>query len=197
MAAPRVRVLVGRFEDLIAIGLRGLIAAEPSLELVGADVESAELDVELERERPDVAVLNLGSLPGTGWVSRLAAAHPATRIVLLANRPTQAEGSQLLAMGASVCLGKDTEARDVVNAIHLAARGMRLAPAMPGGRAATLGRPDLLTAREAEVLELLQRGLTNAQIGHALSVGVETVRTHARAIYRKLGVGSRRELARL
>ncbi|HWI09255.1 MAG TPA: helix-turn-helix transcriptional regulator, partial [Solirubrobacteraceae bacterium] len=55
----------------------------------------------------------------------------------------------------------------------------------------------LLTPREADVLELLQEGLTNAQIAHTLSIGVETVRTHARNIYRKLGVASRRDLATL
>jgi DNA-binding CsgD family transcriptional regulator len=53
----------------------------------------------------------------------------------------------------------------------------------------------LLTPREAEVLPLLQQGRSNAQIALALQVGVETVRTHARNIYRKLGVTSRRELA--
>jgi DNA-binding CsgD family transcriptional regulator len=52
----------------------------------------------------------------------------------------------------------------------------------------------LLSRREAEVLPLLQRGDSNAQIALALHVGVETVRTHARNIYRKLGVASRREL---
>jgi DNA-binding CsgD family transcriptional regulator len=54
---------------------------------------------------------------------------------------------------------------------------------------------ELLTQREAEVLPLLQVGRSNAQIALALQVGVETVRTHARSIYRKLGVSSRRELA--
>ena len=56
---------------------------------------------------------------------------------------------------------------------------------------------DLLTPREAQVLELLQDGATNAEIAHELSIGIETVRTHARHIYRKLGIGSRRELSRL
>jgi len=57
--------------------------------------------------------------------------------------------------------------------------------------------PELLTPREADVLELLQQGRSNAQIAMALNVGVETVRTHARNIYRKLGVKTRRELATL
>jgi LuxR family transcriptional regulator, maltose regulon positive regulatory protein len=47
------------------------------------------------------------------------------------------------------------------------------------------------------VLELLQEGATNAQIANTLSIGIETVRTHARNIYRKLGISSRRELGRL
>jgi DNA-binding NarL/FixJ family response regulator len=53
-----------------------------------------------------------------------------------------------------------------------------------------------LTARESDVLELLQDGQTNSAIAAALDIGIETVRTHARSIYRKLGVPSRRELAR-
>ena len=57
--------------------------------------------------------------------------------------------------------------------------------------------PDLLTPREADVLELLQEGRSNAEIAVALHVGVETVRTHARNIYRKLGVRTRRDLASL
>jgi DNA-binding CsgD family transcriptional regulator len=57
--------------------------------------------------------------------------------------------------------------------------------------------PDLLTPREADVLELLQQGRSNAEIAVALHVGVETVRTHARNIYRKLGVRTRRDLASL
>ena len=52
----------------------------------------------------------------------------------------------------------------------------------------------MLTPREADVLELLQSGRSNAEIAQALHVGIETVRTHARRIYRKLGVRTRREL---
>jgi DNA-binding CsgD family transcriptional regulator len=54
--------------------------------------------------------------------------------------------------------------------------------------------PDVLTPREAEVMELLQGGRSNAEIAAALHVSIETVRTHARRIYRKLGVRTRREL---
>jgi DNA-binding CsgD family transcriptional regulator len=103
--------------------------------------------------------------------------------------------------GATACLSKETEGRDVINAIHLASRGMHVLPrsaaASGGPDSAAVAGAELLTPREAELLQLLQDGRTNAQIAHELSIGIETVRTHARNIYRKLGVGSRRELARL
>jgi DNA-binding NarL/FixJ family response regulator len=101
----------------------------------------------------------------------------------------------MLAFGASACLGKSTEARDVLNAIHLASRGLQVLPRMDdGGAVGSQSRAELLTRREAEVLVLLREALPNAQIAAALHVSIETVRTHARNIYRKLGVSSRREL---
>jgi DNA-binding NarL/FixJ family response regulator len=104
----------------------------------------------------------------------------------------------MLAFGATACLSKETQARDILNAIHLASRGLHVLPktAREFGMAKLPG-PDLLTPREADVLELLQQGRTNAEIAAALHVGVETVRTHARRIYRKLGVRTRRDLANL
>jgi NarL family two-component system response regulator LiaR len=133
--------------------------------------------------------------------TRLHKAYPDTRIVVLANRPSAGDCSQMLAFGATACLSKETEGRDIVNAIHLASRGMHVLPrsAAAGGGVDRLGAhgADMLTAREAEVLELLQDGSTNSEIARRLSIGIETVRTHARHIYRKLGIASRRELARL
>ena len=98
-------------------------------------------------------------------------------------------------------MSKETQGRDIINALHLASRGMHVMPrsAAASGPADRLDmpEPDLLTAREADVLELLQQGYTNAEIAHELSIGIETVRTHARNIYRKLGISTRRDLARL
>ena len=123
---------------------------------------------------------------------------PATRLVVLANHPSPAECNQMLAFGATACLSKDTQARDILNAVHLASRGLHVLPKTAAEFGMTeLPGPELLTPREADVLELLQAGRTNAQIAAELHVGVETVRTHARNIYRKLGVKTRRELASL
>jgi two-component system, NarL family, nitrate/nitrite response regulator NarL len=189
-------VVVARFEDLVGLGLLALLQAEDHVEVVAYDVAAEHLDATLVAHEPNVALLNFGSLTAATDVHRLHAAHPATSLVVLANRPTPVESNQLLAFGASACLSKDTQARDVINAINLASRGLRVLPrSAPQSKQAP--EPELLTRREADVLEHLRAGRSNAEIALALHVSVETVRTHRRNIYRKLGVRTRRELAAL
>jgi DNA-binding NarL/FixJ family response regulator len=98
-----------------------------------------------------------------------------------------------LSSAPTACPAKSAEARDVLHAIHLASRGLHVLPATDGRTAPPPG-PDVLTPREAEVLDLLRGGGSNAEIAQALHVSIETIRTHARRIYRKLGVKTRREL---
>jgi DNA-binding NarL/FixJ family response regulator len=193
-------VLSTTFEDLVAIGLKVLISEDANLELVAADVPMDSVPDAIDKHEPDVVLLNFGTLGTPGQVLQLHRSHPGARMVVLANRPTAAECNQMLSFGATACLSKETEGRDIVNAIHLASRGMHVLPrsAASGGlSSAAIHGAELLTPREAEVLEFLQAAATNAQIAHSLSIGVETVRTHARNIYRKLGIASRRELTRL
>lgn len=193
-------VVAGKFEDLVSVGLKVLISEDPSLDLVAHDVPMPDLEAVVAKHEPSVVLLNFGTLAAPVDVQRLHEAHPGTRIVVLANRPTTGDCDQLLSFGASACLSKDTEARDIINAIHLACRGMHVLPrsAAAGGGLERLGSQGAeLTPREAEVLALLQDDWSNAEIADQLSIGIETVRTHTRAIYRKLGISSRRDLARL
>ncbi len=191
-----ITVVLARFDDLFAGGLHKLVESDPSLAIVAADVEQRRIGVVLRAHRPDVAILDVGAMEKPAEVRELSVRYPATHLVLLGGDPAPAECAQMLAFGASACLGRNIQSRDVINAIHLASRGLQVissAPAGPGGDlTAGVG---LLSRRESEVLPLLRQGHSNAQIALALHVGVETVRTHARNIYRKLGVSSRRELA--
>jgi len=192
-----VKLVVGRFEDLIARGLRSLLAEDAGIELVATDVELDALDALLTEHQPGVALINFGALRSPVDVNRLHIAHPATRLLVLAHRPTPTDGSQLLAFGATACLPKESRARDILEAIRLAARGLHVLPRTePDEETEPIG-PELLTPREAVVLEHLRAGRSNAEIALALAVSVETIRTHRRNIYRKLGVRTRRELASL
>jgi DNA-binding NarL/FixJ family response regulator len=193
-------VVAAKFEDLVAVGLNVLISEDPNLDLVAAGVPVEEVRGAIEKHEPAVVLLNFGTLRAPAEVYDLHQAYPDTRIVVLANRPTAAECNQMLSFGATACLSKETEARDIINAIHLASRGMHVLPrsaAAGSGSTLDIVGSELLTPREAEVLGRLQDGATNAEIAHELSIGIETVRTHARNIYRKLGIASRRDLPRL
>jgi DNA-binding NarL/FixJ family response regulator len=195
-ARDPITILISRFEDLVSAGLRSLIGDEPTMRIVAHSVEADRLDALIAEHAPRVAIVNFGVLRAPADLRRLHAAHPATHVIVLANHPTPGECSQLLALGATACLGKDVEGRDVLNAIHLASRGLHVLPhARPATPAGLL--PDVLTPREADVLDQLQLGRSNGEIAQALHVSVETVRTHARSVFRKLGVHSRRELSGL
>ena len=188
-------VVLARFDDLIGAGLLALLESDPSLTIVAADVEHRRLGVSLRAHAPDVAIIDADALAKLADVRKLIDDHPTTRLVLLARDPTMAECAQLLAFGASACLGRDTQSRDVLNAIHLASRGLQVIPrTAPEPSRAPIAGGQLLTRREAEILPMLAQGRSNAEIALALNVGIETVRTHASNIYRKLGVSSRREL---
>ena len=169
MRSP-VGVVTAQFEDLVALGLAQLIAEDENLEMLAEGVALGALENAIERHSPAVVVLNFGSLASPASVFQLHQACPDTRLVVLANRPTAAECNQMLSFGATACLSKETQGRDVVNAIHLASRGMHVLPRSAaggrGGDSIGLDGSDLLTPREADVLELLQEGSTNAQIAH-------------------------------
>ncbi len=130
-------VVAGKFEDLVSVGLDVLIGDDPNLQMVERGVPMDEIEAAVGRHSPEVVLLNFGALPALAEVLRLHRAHPETRIVVLANRPTSSDCNQMLSFGATACLSKETEARDIVSAIHLASRGMHVLPrsAAAGGGA--------------------------------------------------------------
>jgi DNA-binding NarL/FixJ family response regulator len=187
-------LLLSETDDLIAHGLRSLLAEDDLVEVLASDVPIEALAAAMNEIEPDVVILDRRRLRTPVEVNHLAAAQPETALVVLVDRASAAEAGQLISFGATAVLTKDASKEDLLSAIRMAARGMRVIPGFRGGIEQEQLYPDLLTPREAEVLDLLQRGRSNAQIAHELSLGIETVRTHVRNILRKLGVSSRKQL---
>lgn len=195
IGARPITVVLGEFDDLIGLGLRALLSDDDGFELLADRVPAGAMPAAVAEVEPDVAILDAGRLRTPVEVNRLHEEQPETRLVVLVDRAVPAESNQLLAFGATAVVTKGTARQDLVTAIRLAHRGMRVMPGPSGALDREPAGPGLLTPREAEVLERLQLGRSNAQIAAELHVGIETVRTHARGIYRKLGVSSRRDLA--
>ena len=194
MAAP-IAVLLGQFEDLVAHGLRAILSTDDLVELLATDIPMNAMEGMVAEIEPDVVVVDRRRLESPVQVNDLVKAQPETAFIVLIGASSAEEAAQLIAFGATGVVAKDIDKDDLLIAIRMAARGMRVMPGFRGGLEQERAFPDILTPREAEVLELLQRGRSNAEVANELSLGVETVRTHVRNILRKLGVSSRKDLA--
>jgi DNA-binding NarL/FixJ family response regulator len=192
-----ITVAVAHFDDLFALGLQTLLSDDPTVSIVARDVGYDRLSGVVRAHHPSVLIADADALPDLATVREFSVQHPGTRLVLFTAGLSSAEAAQLLAFGASACLNRSTQARDVRNTVHLASRGMQVTPLAAHDPHAERVRDPLLTRREGDVLFLLRQGQANSQIALELHISTETVRTHARSIYRKLGVTSRRALVAL
>lgn len=140
-------------------------------------------------------LLILGEETTSTLLARLKVDHPATQVIMLVREPSPICGTLLLDAGAC-CIATNVSGADLASALKLAAYGDLVFLASDGHR---LQRPSSrrvqsLTKREAEVFEQLRKGASDVEIARHFRLSISTVRTHTRAVRRKLGVANRREL---
>ena len=197
-----IRVLLADDHPVVREGLRGMLAAEPDLEVVAEASSGTEAVALTLASAPDVILMDLRMPGGDGVdaIARLQADRSRAKVIVLTTYDTDADILRAVEAGATGYLLKDTPRADLIAAIRAAARGETvLAPVVASrlvtrvrGRGAGLGPPpEALSARETEVLALVSRGLTNAAIGRALFVSEATVKTHLTRACAKLGVAGR------
>jgi DNA-binding NarL/FixJ family response regulator len=192
----RIRVLLADDHPVVREGLRGMLAAEPDIEVVGEAPSGDEAVSMCRALRPDVILMDLRMPHGDGVsaITRLRDGQPAPRIMVLTTYDTDTDILRAVEAGATGYLLKDTPRADLLNAVRAAARGETvLAPAVAGRLVTRMRgpRPEALSAREAEVLAQVARGRTNAEIGRILHISEATVKTHLTRACTKLGVSSR------
>lgn len=191
-----IRVMLVDDHPVVREGLRGMLEAEPDLTVV-SEAGSGEEAVTLARSvEADVILMDLRmrDLDGVGATERILAEHPARKVVVLTTYETDADILRAVEAGAAGYLLKDASRTDLANAIRAAARGETvLAPSVAGRLVNQVRRPvpQTLSAREVEVLGLVAKGLTNADIGRALHIAEATVKTHLLRTFAKLEVSDR------
>lgn len=200
-----IKVLIADDQALVRAGFRMIIEAREDLEVVGEASDGDQAVRLAGQTRPDVILMDV-RMPGTDGLAataRLTGAPDAPKVIILTTFDLDEPVYAALRAGASGFLLKDVRPAELVDAIRVVARGdALLAPTVTRRLldrfAATdvtpppaTGRLAGLTDREREVLALLARAASNAEIAASLVVSEATVKTHVSAILRKLGVRDR------
>lgn len=199
-----VRVVLVDGHEMVREGLKAMLAHHPGVRVVG-EARDAPSGVQIaENLSPDVVLteMRLGSSTGLDVCRDLLAWCVDARVVILTVYDDEQYLSQALQAGARGYLLKQISAEELVSAIHRVRAGeLVVASSLAGHAASTVNRIEAgeywpgghlgLTLRESEVLALIVIGMTNSAIATRLIVGEETVKTHVRAIYRKLDVNDR------
>lgn len=191
-----IRIVLVDDHPVVRMGLHGMLDAEEDLTVVGeasSGPEGVRLAVE---QQPDIVLMDL-RMPGgdgveaTGWILTHV---PGVRVVVLTTYESDRDILRAIEAGASGYLLKDASPAVLAEAIRAAARGETvLAPSVASTLVRQVRRPapPALSARETEVLRLVARGLTNADIGRELYISEATVKTYLMRVFGKLDVADR------
>ncbi|MBP2321140.1 DNA-binding NarL/FixJ family response regulator [Kibdelosporangium banguiense] len=191
-----IRVMLVDDHPVVREGLRGMLDAEPDLTVIG-EAGSGEQAVELAlAERPDVILMDLRmpGLDGAGATEKIMSSDIGSRVIVLTTYETDADILRAVEAGATGYLLKDASRAELAGAIRAATRGETvLAPSVAGRLVRRMRQPaqPSLSAREVEVLRLVGKGMTNADVGAALHISEATVKTHLLRVFNKLGVSDR------
>jgi len=201
---PPIRVLLADDQPLLRTGFRMVLGAEPDLHVVGEASDGTEAVALARRLLPDVVLMDIRMprLDGIAATRQIVEARLPVRVLMLTTFDLDDYVVGALRVGASGFLAKDVPAEDLIAGIRTVARGEavvaprilrrlldRFAHVLPDPNP-----PDTLsslTEREREVLALVARGLSNAEIASELRVSDTTVKTHVGHVLTKLGLRDR------
>jgi DNA-binding NarL/FixJ family response regulator len=200
-----VRVVIADDQGMVRSGFTTLLNSEPDIEVIGEAVNGQEAITRAIQLRPDVILMDVRMpvLDGLQATRQITAMDGAPRVLVLTTFDLDDYVYQALRWGASGFLLKDASARELAEAVRVVAAGdALLSPSVTRRLIAEFARMGAprgpsrktlkdLTERETEVLALVARGLSNAEIAARLVVAEQTVKTHVSRVLMKLGLRDR------
>jgi len=198
-------VLICDDQALARMGLRKILEAEREVTVVGEAADGEEAVAEARRLRPDLVLMDIRmpALDGIEATRRIVAAQPSTRVVIITTFGLDEYVYDALRAGASGFMLKDAPPEEIAAAVRVVAAGdALLAPAVTRAvieefarreppKAAPPAALEELTPREREVLQLLARGRSNAEICSELVISEATAKTHVARVLQKLDLRDR------
>lgn len=200
-----IRVLLADDHPLIRSGLRSLLDAQRDIAVTGEASSYTELWEVIERDAPDVVLLDLRMPGGVGLdaVKRLRRLHPSVKVLVLSSFPEEAFMLRMIAAGAAGYLQKDGPAERIANAIRTVAAGDMYVSETGARTLARAARPGAarldstsLSDREFEVMRLLGAGVSNNEIADRLSISIKTVSTYRTRLMEKMGFTTTADIIR-
>ncbi|GAA1209145.1 response regulator transcription factor [Streptomyces rhizosphaericus] len=200
-----LRIVVADDQASVREGLVLMLDLLPDIDVLGSAANGQQALDQVAEHHPDAILLDLHMpvLDGTEVTRRLTAEHPEVAVVVLTTYADDTSVLETLRAGARAYLTKDADRLHIARTLHSAVAGLSVldprvqatllaaasAPTAPPPEPDTAGRPlpDGLTRREAEILTLMARGMTNAEIAATLFLSGNTVKTHINRVFTKTG----------
>lgn len=197
-ADSRLRVVVADDHTLMREGVVAVIARQSDMVVVGEAADGEGAVALVEREHPDVLLLDLRmpKLDGVAVIERLKPKFPDLAIVVLSTYDTDDDILRALRAGSKAYLLKDTPPDELANCVRTVHAGRNYVSATVGAKLAAQATQTSLTFRELDVIKLIAQGCLNKEIADRLSITEGTVKSHTSALFLKLGVANRTEAVR-
>jgi DNA-binding NarL/FixJ family response regulator len=190
-----IRVAIVDDHPIVTDGIVANLRADAELSVVATGTNAPDALVLMERERPDVLVLDLelGGSNALDAIAALKAASPATRVVIFSAYAGEERVAAAFERGADSYVLKGTSSDELVAAIRAVAGGQTYIPTEIAAQLARAVRAprQRLTAREREILALLAEGLSNRAVAERLGIAERTVKFHVGEILGRLGANNR------
>jgi two-component system NarL family response regulator len=192
---PAIKLMIVDDHPAFRLGLNALIKSQPDMELVAETGDGREAVELFRRSKPDVVLMDL-RLPGLSGVEAIMAIKKDfsdARIVVVTTYDWDEDIYRAIRLGAMSYLLKDMPMEEMLKTIRAAHAGEQTLPPQVAKLLEQRSDRKDLTPREIEVLHLLAKGRSNKEIGVALKVTEETIKSHLRTLFLKLGVRDRTE----
>jgi two-component system NarL family response regulator len=193
--AAKIRVVIADDHPALRMGLVTVVNNQRDMQVVGEAASGEDAFALCSSLKPHVVLMDLRMPAGSGLeaIAKIVTAKLPTSVVVLTTFDLDEDIYRALRAGAKAFLLKDSTMAEITDTIRKVHRGERILPPRIETQLGNRLRRDDLTQRELQVLQLLVKGRTNKEMSSELFISEDTVKTHMKALFHKLGVNARTE----